>query len=482
LQRSAVANGPAIAPPIMQDVLRSPGQPLDSATRAFMEPRFGHDFSGVRVHTDAQAAESARSVNALAYTVGSNVVFGAGQYAPGTVAGQRLLAHELTHVVQQAASVASVQEKPAVSDAGDSSEQEAEQAAEAVVGGRAVGSISQRAALLSSTIQRLEGPCEDIQTEHRLLIQGSVHPAVREAQRKLNLFHTQQQAAGQPGLTDAPLVPDCIFGQKTSNAVKSFQEHVFPKQPKEQDRIIGDKTWAELDKVIESQVSPTPTPTLPVPPTPTPSSASLCSAVPTTTPSTCSERNKAYCEAGKCFPSNPWLACVCRASGEVCRAVDAFTFSGTEGKGLKTCIVGEHSSDPISGTFSLEFTKKKGEWFLSTNQCIWGHWRAAFESIHDPSRPVPNSLTPEWASAVSICRSSGIGSAECCRAHVNAEQKAIDICEAYNSAVNGKLPSDVPFSPACSSIVASFVPPPPFTGDFGKVADRITYGNNRCCS
>jgi len=88
-------------PPIVHDVLRSPGQPLNPGARAFMEPRFGHDFSHVRVHTDARAAESARTVNALAYTVGRNVVFGAGQYAPGTGNGRRLLAHELTHVVQQ---------------------------------------------------------------------------------------------------------------------------------------------------------------------------------------------------------------------------------------------------------------------------------------------------------------------------------------------------------------------------------------------
>src|SRR5262249_2574029 len=102
LQRSAVNSGPInAAPPIVHDVLRSPGQPLDPATRAFMEPRFGYDFSGVRVHTDARAAESARAVSALAYTVGRDVVFGAGQYAPETHEGQRLMAHELTHVVQQ---------------------------------------------------------------------------------------------------------------------------------------------------------------------------------------------------------------------------------------------------------------------------------------------------------------------------------------------------------------------------------------------
>ena len=94
-------SGQAAAPPIVHEVLRSPGQPLDTATRAFMEPRFGHDFSRVRVHTDATAEQSARDVNARAYTVGQNIVFGAGRFAPGTREGLELIAHELTHVVQQ---------------------------------------------------------------------------------------------------------------------------------------------------------------------------------------------------------------------------------------------------------------------------------------------------------------------------------------------------------------------------------------------
>jgi len=80
-----------------------PGEPLEAGTQAFMGSRFDCDFSQVRVHADSRAAESARSVNALAYTVGKDVVFGAGQYAPTTLSGQQLLAHELTHVVQQAA-------------------------------------------------------------------------------------------------------------------------------------------------------------------------------------------------------------------------------------------------------------------------------------------------------------------------------------------------------------------------------------------
>src|SRR5262249_35622196 len=90
------------APASVHEVLRSPGQPLDPATRGFMEPRFGRDFSGVRVHTDSAAAQSARDVNAHAYTVGHNIVFGGGQFSPETDEGRRLLAHELTHVLQQA--------------------------------------------------------------------------------------------------------------------------------------------------------------------------------------------------------------------------------------------------------------------------------------------------------------------------------------------------------------------------------------------
>jgi hypothetical protein len=80
---------------------RGSGQPLPESVRAFFEPRFDRDFGEVRVHTDGQAADSARSISAHAYTSGRDIVFGAGQYAPETPAGRRLLAHELTHVVQQ---------------------------------------------------------------------------------------------------------------------------------------------------------------------------------------------------------------------------------------------------------------------------------------------------------------------------------------------------------------------------------------------
>lgn len=102
--------------PGVREVLRSPGQPLDPATRAFMESRFRHEFSHVRVHTDERAADSARALNARAYTVGHDVAFASGQYAPQTSEGRRLLAHELTHTVQQSTSFIRLQRTPDAKD------------------------------------------------------------------------------------------------------------------------------------------------------------------------------------------------------------------------------------------------------------------------------------------------------------------------------------------------------------------------------
>jgi hypothetical protein len=103
LHRKAVGQSdPSAVPPIVHDVLHSPGQRLDAATRALMEPRFGHDFSHIRVHADGRAAESARAINARAYTVGRDIVFGAGEYGPLESEGRGLLAHEIAHTIQQA--------------------------------------------------------------------------------------------------------------------------------------------------------------------------------------------------------------------------------------------------------------------------------------------------------------------------------------------------------------------------------------------
>ena len=140
--------GPVGVPSIAGDVLHSSGEPLDGTSRAYLEPRFNYDFTNVRVHTDAKAAESAREVNALAYTIGSDIVFAAGRYRPRTTEGQSLLAHELTHVVQQSAAPFI---SGAVSSRSDPGEHEAQRVAYAVSAGQAV---SVRPGARTSLIQR----------------------------------------------------------------------------------------------------------------------------------------------------------------------------------------------------------------------------------------------------------------------------------------------------------------------------------------
>src|SRR2546421_6622552 len=132
LQRKTSTHGePSEVPPIVNDVLRSPGSSLDTSTREFFESRFDHDFSGVRVHADSNAARSAEAVNALAYTVGRDIVFGAGRYSPGTSAGRSLMAHELTHVAQQRSGGAST--GPLVIGSTDANEEREASSAETIV-------------------------------------------------------------------------------------------------------------------------------------------------------------------------------------------------------------------------------------------------------------------------------------------------------------------------------------------------------------
>ncbi|MEK6406963.1 MAG: DUF4157 domain-containing protein [Acidobacteriota bacterium] len=154
LQRAAIGSWSMTnVPPIVHDVLRSTGQPLDSPTRAFFEPRFGHDFSRVRVHTDGRAAESARAVNALAYTVGRDVVLREGLYRPETAAGRSTLAHELTHVVQQHGATQTGSASLEVGPAGDAYEQEADVAAHQVARG---APVRVQRIMTSSSIRRLQ--------------------------------------------------------------------------------------------------------------------------------------------------------------------------------------------------------------------------------------------------------------------------------------------------------------------------------------
>lgn len=130
LQRKAVGVGPLLdIPPIVNEVLRSPGQPLDAGTRSSLESHLGHDFSRVRIHAGEKASKSADAVQALAYTVGRDVVFAGGQYAPSTPQGRSLLTHELVHVMQQGSAAFQPGTPLRLAAPGGALEQQAESAA-----------------------------------------------------------------------------------------------------------------------------------------------------------------------------------------------------------------------------------------------------------------------------------------------------------------------------------------------------------------
>jgi Domain of unknown function (DUF4157) len=172
LQRKAAASqsaGPfgAVVPPIVHDVLRSSGKPLDADTRAFMEPRFRYDFSQVRVLADSAAGSAAQAIHARAYTHGHNIVFGAGEYSPATAEGKKLLAHELTHVVQQSESPWSGTANQ-IGPANDPAEAEADRVAETVASSEAAiapGHIVQRKAGIISK-QGKAGPVNCPPSQH----------------------------------------------------------------------------------------------------------------------------------------------------------------------------------------------------------------------------------------------------------------------------------------------------------------------------
>jgi hypothetical protein len=175
---------PTTVPPIVYEVLSSPGHPLDETTRAFFEPRFGHDLSQVRVHTDERAAASARTVSALAYTVGRELVFGAGQYAPGTAAGQSLLAHELTHVLQQTKRNGTNNVRPTwLAPPNDTQEREARVNAVSIMQGHAprVSDLGR-----SSTLTRVDIPLYDC------------------PKRLAPIALRQAESSGLPGLHNGP--------------------------------------------------------------------------------------------------------------------------------------------------------------------------------------------------------------------------------------------------------------------------------------
>jgi len=197
--------------------LNGSGQSLSNEMRSFYEPRFGYDFSNVKVHTDSIAAKSAQSINALAYTSGNSVVFNSGQYSPNTDTGKRLLGHELTHVVQQNASIQTKKIQRTIGDGHD----------------------------LNALRFQGNAVLEAVYDDERLLKKGSKGAAVR----------ILQQALLDSGMTLPIHGVDGDFGPETENAVRTFQR-ATGLSGLDRDGIVGPTTIGWLDQRFST--SPTP--------------------------------------------------------------------------------------------------------------------------------------------------------------------------------------------------------------------------------
>ena len=218
LQRQPAGHAEPVAlPTVVHEVLRSPGQPLDHETRSFMEPRFGHDFSQVRIHTGSAACASAESLDATAFTTGRHIVFGSGAYAPHTPDGRRLLTHELAHVVQQkerAASGIPAPEGFAISSPTDRWEREAQEAAQSIT---SAGSVNFAGRVRASDSENLQKNEVQISATSGLLVQRqprgtSPKPAatkLQKPQKPAAAERTKEPSCakiyGRPG-TDEPRV------------------------------------------------------------------------------------------------------------------------------------------------------------------------------------------------------------------------------------------------------------------------------------
>jgi hypothetical protein len=251
-QKSEPETRSSDVPPIVHDVLRSSGQPLDARALAFFEPRFAHDFSRVRVHADAKAAASAQAVNARAYTVGESVVFGTGQFMPTSHIGQRLLAHELAHVVQQSNNQTACQYSSlAISKPNDAGEREADQIADAMMGsGTSTLKSDNGKSGSPGMLQRTIGDGHDLQSAR--FAGDEVLEACFDGERSLRVGSSGaavqkiQQALIDAGFPLPRFGADGDFGAETQTSLQNFQRE----NGLEPDGIVGPNTMGTLDTII----------------------------------------------------------------------------------------------------------------------------------------------------------------------------------------------------------------------------------------
>ena len=231
--------------------LRGGGARLPDAARSYFEPRFGRDFSAVRVHTGPRAETLARGLGARAFTTGADIAFGRGQYAPETTGGKRLLAHELTHVVQQAATHRSLQLKP-LTDVENKKNLKSPRFKD--------NKRLQKAFDNAPVMRKGEPDGEAVKILQQALIDDLCAPGVANCAGKLMPISTN----------DGKESPDGIFGDETLATVQKFQikhglvdEHGWP------DGRPGRKTLGRLDELATAPPAPAPAP---APPGPAPAS------------------------------------------------------------------------------------------------------------------------------------------------------------------------------------------------------------------
>ncbi len=244
-------------PPIVDDVLRTSGQPLNAATRAFMEPRFGHDLSAVRIHTDFRAADSARRVYARAYTVGPHIVFGTNQFAPSTQQGRELLAHELAHTIQQRGAGRA----PLSVAADTSSERSAEAAAREVASGYALSTaLPVRPPVLACAPVPIDAYPDDLLAKELDDVQRRLKSKSYEGRdRDINLRMKLQRESELRGRTAAVAEAQAVASPQTPEPPRQ-QPHPLPAKflPggfTDEDIDPGSKQRAAAEKAHEEQVA-----------------------------------------------------------------------------------------------------------------------------------------------------------------------------------------------------------------------------------
>lgn len=224
-RKETAASVPVRVSGAVHQTLQSAGVPLDTGTRTFMETRFGHNFSGVQVHTNSLAGQSAADINARAYTHGRHIVFADGQYQPHTQAGKQLLAHELTHVVQQGATGTSNVQRAPAADEGATCEEPLPPAAE-WSGNTTLNAIR----------------AEETGDNTVLVRRGQTGEPVQLVQQALRSWGCEE--------LNTDLLPqfgaDASFGAETESAVRNFQGN----QDIAQDGLVGPVTLSRLDAFV----------------------------------------------------------------------------------------------------------------------------------------------------------------------------------------------------------------------------------------